>query len=391
MSTPRLEIRLDRIRSNARTLVSRLGGRGIAVCGVTKATLGAVEVADEMLMAGVTSLGESRIENIEALRRAGVTAEIMLLRSPLISQVDRVVAGADLSLNTELAVIGRLSASACAQGRTHGVVLMVELGDLREGIMPCDLVAAAREVVALPGVDLRGIGTNLACQNGVVPDATNMAELSCLATSVETACDVDLEIISGGNSANLDWALDPDSTIGRINHLRLGESILLGREPLRRSVLEGLHADGFSLVGEVIESKRKPSAPRGSLAQAAFGQTSGPPSGSVPMQRVIVGVGRQDVDPDGITPPVGFDYLGASSDHLVLASASDSAPPGTEIRFDVNYSALLRAMSSPFVVRRFLDDQAADVGPEPDVSVGSQAVVGVLELPASEGEPRGPA
>ncbi len=68
MAAPRLEIRLDRIGHNARTLVERLRVRGIAVCGVTKAALGAPEIASELLAAGVVSLGESRIENIESLR-----------------------------------------------------------------------------------------------------------------------------------------------------------------------------------------------------------------------------------------------------------------------------------------------------------------------------------
>jgi predicted amino acid racemase len=273
MSTPRLEIRLDRIRHNARNLVGRLGSRGIAVCGVTKATLGSHEVAAAMLAGGSTSIGESRIENVEALRRAGIGAEIMLVRSPMSSQVERVVSAADLSLNSEIDVILQLSASACLQERPHGVVLMIELGDLREGIMPGDLLEVAREVMGLPGIVLRGIGTNLACHSGVVPDAANMAELSALATSIEAALDVELEIVSGGNSANLDWALDAGAEVGRINHLRLGESILLGREPLRRSVPEGLETDAFALVGEVIESKHKPFETRGSLAQAAFGQT----------------------------------------------------------------------------------------------------------------------
>ena len=42
-----------------------------------------------------------------------------------------------------------------------------------------------------------------------------------------------LAVVSGGNSANLDWALATDD-VGRINELRLGESILLGTEPLHR-------------------------------------------------------------------------------------------------------------------------------------------------------------
>jgi ornithine racemase len=353
VSAPRLEIRLDRIGHNARTLVQQLSRLGVAVCGVTKATLGSPEVAHQLLAAGITSLGESRLENIEHLRQAGITAPIILIRSPMISQVDRIVANADISLNSEIEVIERLSISACRQRTHHGIILMVEMGDLREGIMPDDLHDAVRNVLEFPGVVLRGIGTNLACQNGVIPDASNMAELSSLAASVEGAFGLDLEIVSGGNSANLPWALQPGTEMGRINQLRLGESILLGREPTQRSVFDGLHPDAFSLVGEVIESKMKPSEPRGVLGQTAFGSDAGrqpEPTGS---HRVIVALGRQDVDVDGLVAPEGFEILGASSDHLVLDSVTGPRV-GSELPFAPNYSALLRAMSSPFVTRRYL-------------------------------------
>jgi predicted amino acid racemase len=355
VSTPRLEIHLDRIGQNARTLVHRLDPLGITVCGVTKATLGSPEIAREVLAAGVTSIGESRIENIEALRRAGITAPISLIRSPMSSQADRVVANADSSLNSELEVIDRLSTAACGLRRAHGVVLMVELGDLREGIMPGDLDDTVGHVLDLPDIALWGIGTNLACHAGVIPDAAKMAELSALATSIETTFGLDLDIVSGGNSANLDWALGPHADIGRINHLRLGESILLGREPIRRSILDGLHTDAISLIGEVVESKRKPAHPWGQQGQTAFGDNADRSVTSGHRNQVVVALGRQDTDTDGLVAPVGYEVLGASSDHLVLEATNDPPGVGSELSFELNYSALMRAMTSPFVTRRYMN------------------------------------
>ena len=354
MNLPRLEIHLDRIRHNAELLVERLGRQGISVCGVTKATLGSPEIAHEFLSAGVSSLGDSRIENIERLRRGGITAEIALIRSPMLSQVDRVVAGADLSLNSERSVLLRLSEVAQRQGCRHGVILMVELGDLREGIMPADLNGFVELVLTLDNVDLRGIGANLACQSGVIPDTSNMAELSGLANAVESEFGISLEIVSGGNSANLNWALDPSLECGRINHLRLGESILLGCEPTNRQPLEGLHGDAISLIGEVIESKSKPSAPWGMRGQTAFGRSDEDAAQSEQGVRVIVAMGRQDVDPEGLIAPPPLNILGASSDHLVLASPQEAPKVGSAIAFNLNYSALLRSMTSPFVTQSFL-------------------------------------
>ncbi|MCU1457962.1 MAG: hypothetical protein JWL73_2054 [Actinomycetia bacterium] len=352
-TTPRLEIRLDRIRHNARTLVRRLGSRGISVTGVTKATLGSPEIARAMLAAGVVGLGESRVENIEAMRRSGIDSPMTLLRSPMMSQVDRVVASADVSLNSEPEVLAALSASAVEQDRTHGVVLMVELGDLREGILPADLEYVARAVLALPGLVLRGIGTNLACQSGVSPDPRNMAELSCLARTMETALGVHFDLVSGGNSANLDWVFASDD-VGRVDNLRLGESILLGCEPLRRRPIDDLHTDAITLVAEVIESKAKPSQSWGEINQTAFGlQAAATDRGTT--NRVILALGRQDVDPAGLVVPPGIEILGASSDHIVLDAGQTHVAVGSEMSFQLDYSGLLRAMTSPFVARRFSD------------------------------------
>ena len=189
MSAPRLEIDLGKIYHNAHTLVGRLARRGISVTGVTKAGLGSAPIAGAMLSAGVSGLGDSRIENIEALRGEQLNASISLIRSPMISQAMRVVMHADVSFNTELEVLARLSAAAGEARRSHAVVLMVELGDLREGIMPRDLERTVREVLRMPNIELRGIGANLACLNGVSPDDDNMSQLSGLADSIELRSD----------------------------------------------------------------------------------------------------------------------------------------------------------------------------------------------------------
>jgi len=356
MPAPRLEIDLDKIYHNAHTLIERLASRCISVTGVSKATLGSPEIAGVLLRAGVSALGDSRIENIEAMRRAKVPASMTLIRSPMLSQAKRVVIHADVSLNTEIEVIRRLSLEAQKLRRTHGVILMVELGDLREGIMPDDLIGTVRETLSLPNIVLKGIGTNLACRSGVSPDAGNMAQLSELADSIEATFGLTVDIVSGGNSANIQWVFS-DTGIGRINDLRLGESILLGCEPLHRTPIDGLHTDAITLIAEVIESKVKPSQPSGEIAQSAFGEKqSAKDRGHI--TQIILAIGIQDIDPCGLQPPVGTEILGASSDHLIMGSGSHNLSIGAEMAFQLNYSALVRAMSSPFVAKIVKPHQA---------------------------------
>lgn len=352
MSSPRLVIRLDRLGHNARSLVERLAARGISVTAVTKATLGSAPIASVLVAAGVAGLGESRIETIEALRQSNGSVPLTLIRSPLPSQVERVVAAANCSLNSEPAVLALLSAAAVDQGCRHSVLLMVELGDLREGIMPRQLDGITAELLQLPGLDLLGLGTNLGCQNGIGPSDASMGQLCELARGLELAFGIALPMVSGGNSANLPWLLE-GGRVDRINNLRLGEAILLGREPLGRRPIQGLFTNAFELVGEVIEAGPKPTLAWGCAGEGAFGPVAGRRDRGE-RWRVLLALGLQDVDAAGLSLPAGMELLGASSDHLVLDTGGEMVAVGAEISFGLNYSALLRAMTSPFVAKTML-------------------------------------
>lgn len=357
MSAPRLEVDLDKIAHNAKTLVTRLKSGGVSVTGVTKSFLGAPQIVRAMLRGGVTSLGDSRIENIEFMKQSGIDAQMILIRSPMMSQVDRVVASADISLNTEIDVLAALSVAAVKARKNHDVVLMVELGDLREGIMPDDVERAVRAVRKLPNITFIGLGANLACRNGVSPNNRNMAKLSVLANRFVPSDNLNAPIVSGGNSSNLDWVFKCGN-LGRVNNLRLGEAILFGREALYRKPIKGLHNDAISLVAEVIESKVKPSKPWGTLAQSVFNDAPASlDQGNI--NQAILAIGRQDTDPNGLLPPAGIEVLDASSDHLVLNAGENKLPVGSSVSFQLNYSAFLRAMTSPCVAKTYIGHDAA--------------------------------
>nr|WP_255499031.1 alanine/ornithine racemase family PLP-dependent enzyme [Leucobacter sp. cx-169] len=345
-----MNINLTTITHNARVLVGLLAPKGIQIAGISKAVCGSPDVAEAMLRGGAARIGDSRVENLTRLRVAGVTAPLTLVRSPMLSQVEQTVLHASTSLNTEPAVLDALSEAAVRLGVTHGVILMVELGDLREGIAADDVVAAARAVERSPGLTLEGLGTNLACHSGVVPDQRKMDELSRLADSVEAAVGHPLSVISGGNSANLEWALSTSDT-GRITELRLGEAILLGTEPLQRSPIAGLQTGAFTLVGEVIEAKLKPVQPWGEISAAAFSHRT-PPVGNGFIRQAIVALGRQDTDLAGLIPPAGITMIGMSSDHLVVDLGDQDVSVGDELTFGLDYSALMVAATSPFVGTR---------------------------------------
>ena len=348
-TAPRLEIDLDKIYHNARALVDRLSLRGISVTGITKVALGAPEIATVLINAGVSSLGDSRIGNIRTMRTAHITAPTMLVRSPMLSEVEQVVALADISVNTELDVVGGLSHAALAARRTHGIVLMVELGDMREGIMPGELRKIVASTLELKGVELIGFGTNLACFAGVGPSDANMVELFDIVHRIRNEFGIALKLISGGNSASYEWFTRTRKR-GLINNVRLGESIFLGRETLGRRGIPGLHTDAFTLIAEVIEARKKPHVPSGEPGQDAFGHVVELEDRGI-INKAILGIGRQDVTLDGIVPRIDVDVLGATSDHLILDAKDSKIKTGSEVAFDVDYATLLRSMTSPYITK----------------------------------------
>lgn len=370
MTGLRLEVDLDKIGHNARSLVDWAAASGISVTAVTKATLGDPVIARVLSSSGVVALADSRVENIERMRSARIVDPMWLIRSPAPSQVERVVQTGATSFNSESAVLAALSDAADGVGRVHGVVVMVELGDLRDGVMPAQLHETIVDVLRRPGLCLRGIGANLACRNGIEPSDANMGELSDLADSVEDRFGVELETVSGGNSANLAWLQDGGSA-RRVNNLRLGESILLGRDPLTSRPIPGLHADAIVLVAEVIESKRKPSKPWGHASRNAFGELSDVGDRGEIWQTILA-AGRQDVASGDLVAPPGVTILGMSSDHLVAETGSQMAA-GDELRFAPGYAALLRSMTSPFVQQRLATGEAHRSRTSPIDGAGGEA------------------
>ena len=353
MRQPSLCIDLDKIEHNTRTIVGFCKMHGIDVAGVTKVTCGNPDVAKTMLRGGVSAIADSRMENFHRLKGSGVDALFLLLRVPPLSGVNEVVENVDISLNSELTVLEALSGAAQRSGRIHDVMLMVDLGDLREGIWPDDLIPLAKQAAKLPGIRIKGLATNLACFGGVIPSVANMSRLVELATEIEQCCHLQLQWISGVNSSGLEL-IASGGMPKRINHARIGEAILLGRETTLRKPWPDTYQDAFKLQAEVIELKKKPSLPIGERREDAFGQHPQFEDYGDRLQ-ALLNIGREDIDIDGITPDnPNLLIIGASSGYLAVdvTAAEQPVQIGTILSFSVNYSALLSAMTSEYVKKR---------------------------------------
>jgi len=353
MAYPQVIVDTAAVEDNARLVVDLCSRRGVSVIGVTKLTCASPEVARAMLRGGVRGLADSRLENLQRLRQAGIDALLTLLRLPMLSQVRDVVEISDVSLNSEPVTVRALGAAAKALGRRHRVILMVDCGDLREGVWVGEgsfehLRALARAAGRQSHLEVEGVGTNLTCYGGIAPSSENMTLLLQAKGIVEEEIQRSVPVVSGGNSANL-LALQTGDIPAGINQLRVGEAILLGNETLHRQPLAGARSDAIVVQAEVIEIKRKPSVPVGTICQDAFGE--------VPCfedrghrTRAILALGRQDVTVRGLIPTdPKIEILGASSDHLIIDATEAGLSVGSTVTFLPNYSATLALFTSRYV------------------------------------------
>ncbi len=351
---PRINIDLNKLKQNLDWLTTHCHERGIEVAVVTKVFCADSEICKVIEKSDADLYADSRIQNLDKIK---TTKPKQLLRIPMQSEIERVVRSADISMQSSIETI-RLSGEAARElGRRHKVILMVDLGDLREGIFNTDedqILSAARTVLEFSSLELYGIGANLTCYGGILPDSQNLGRLLEIAQMIRKKFNIALPVVSGGNSSMMSM-LKNDEIPNGITQLRLGESFALGNDTSTGLPMQELNTDCFILEAELVEIQKKPSKPIGKSGLNAFGEkVSFEDRGE--MIRGILAVGRQDVNPDGLSClDEQVELLGASSDHLIvnLTSCDRKYSVGDTLKFIPDYGCLLKIMTSEYVHRSY--------------------------------------
>lgn len=353
MDFPVLRVDTQKLKHNYQTLKALCDSFKIELVPVTKVALSEPSIVKPLVLAGATTISDSRLLNLKRIKD-NFQVKTMLLRMLTPRKAQDVVELADISLNSELSTIKKIGEYALKKGVVHQIIVMVEMGDLREGVPQEELIPFLSESIRVKGVEILGLGCNLTCYGGVIPSLPKMEKLYSLKRKAEKELGVNLPVVSGGSS-NLIHLLMRGKKLP-INQMRVGEGIFLGVEAIYKEKIPGLYQDVFTLEAEVIEVKVKPSIPRGRRTINAFDEiTHFKDYGN--RRRALVALGRQDIMLGGLTPvESGIRVLGASSDHLVLdvEESFKRVEVGDIISFRVNYGALLQAMTSPFVNKTYL-------------------------------------
>lgn len=345
---PCLNVHLDRLRHNAQQVIDRCRAQDIQVCGVIKGCEGMPPVARVMRGCGAAQIGTSRLEQVARCRADGVEGPFLLIRIPGLTELADTVALCDMSLQSERTTLDALEKECQRQDRTHSVIVMADLGDLREGFWDKEeFVSACIHVERdLPHVHLSGVGVNLSCYGSIQPTPEKMKQLLALAHRVEDAIGRKLEIISGGATSSytlVHWRTMPKG----INHLRIGENILLSNDLQNLwhiSDMDYLRTDTFTLTAEVIEVRDKPTYPQGQFCIDAFGRKPVYEDHGI-RRRALLALGRADVgELESLIPlDAGITVVGGSSDHCILDVTDHPRPlqVGDTVSFKLCYSHLL--------------------------------------------------
>lgn len=354
---PRLKIDLRKIKNNLDKVTSIVTNAGCSIMIVTKVACADNEIVNIVEQnENVEFYADSRIENLESIKNT--RKKKVLLRLPMLSDVERVVKHSDISLNSEIQTIRALDKAAKAQVTTHKIILMIDLGDLREGLYYSNeekIFDTVKQILELKSIELYGIGVNLTCYGAIIPKYENLSILIDFAHKIEEKFKIKLQIISGGNSSSL-HLIDKKQLPKGINNLRIGEAFYLANETAYSNKIEGMYDDALILEAEIIELQEKPSLPVGESGVDAFGQKPVYENRGI-IKRAILAIGRQDTDTDSLAPlDEKIEILGASSDHMILdvTNSDKSYKLGDVISFKLGYSATLKAFTSKYVNREYV-------------------------------------
>lgn len=348
-----MELHKERLQHNFKFLNKLFSDNKIVWGIVTKLLCGNKPYLKQIMDLGIRQICDSRVSNLKAIKNLDPGIETVYIKPPAKRAASSVVRYADISLNTELFTIRLLNDEALKQGKIHKIIIMIEMGDLREGVLGDNLIEFYGKVFELPNIEVIGIGTNLNCLYGIMPSQDKLIQLGLYKQLIEARFNRRIRFVSGGSSVTIPLIVKgilPAS----VDHFRVGESLFFGKDLFTGKLIKGMKNDIFRLHAEIIELTEKPIVPRGELGQNVAGETFefrdedlGKTS-----YRAIVDIGLLDINTDDLRPvDKKVSISGASSDMLVidLGDKKPSYRVGDLIEFKLNYMGTLHLMNSDYV------------------------------------------
>lgn len=349
-----LKLYRDKLRANYQFLDNLFKENDIKWGITTKLLCGHEEYLKEVADLGIGEMHDSRISNLRKIKEIDPDTMTTYIKPPPKDIIESVVKYADASLNTELSTLHALSEEAQRQGKIHKVIIMIEMGDLREGVIRENLIDFYEKIFKLENIKVLGIGTNLNCMHGVMPDEDKLIQLSLYKQIIELRFDKTIPLVSGGTTVTIPLLLRNQLPSG-INHFRVGEALFFGKDLFSGGTIEGMHNDVMELYTQIIEIAEKPKVPSGELGKNPQGKVTDIDEDELgeTSYRAILDIGYLDINPDHLINEAddNVKVVDASSDMLILDVGDNKAgyEVGDFIRFRMKYMGALGIMNSDYI------------------------------------------
>ena len=348
-----LKLYREKLDHNYQFLDSLFKENGIKWGITTKLLCGNQDYLREVINLGIGEVLDSRVSNLQKIKEIDSSVRTVYIKPPPKDIIEYIVRYADVSMNTELSTLHALSKEAVRQEKVHEVIIMIEMGDLREGVMRDDLLDFYKEVFELPGINVIGLGTNLNCLHGVMPDEDKLIQLALYKQIIELKFNKDIPYVSGGTTVTIPLLLRDQLPQG-VNHFRIGEALFFGKDLFTDGTIEGMDPAVFKLYCQVIEVSEKPTVPSGELgtnpqgksyevAEMDYGKKS---------YRAILDIGYLDIDPEYIiNQHDDVEIIDGSSDMMVIDVGKNKRDlkVGDFVSFNLKYMGALSILNSNYI------------------------------------------
>lgn len=348
-----LKLYRDKLEHNYRYLEKLFEKNEITWGVVTKLLCGNKLYLKEVMDLGVKEMHDTRISNLKTIKGLNPNIKTVYIKPPAKRSVPSVIKYADMSFNTDYYTIRMLSDEACRQNKKHQIVIMIEMGDLREGVMGEQLVDFYEKVFLLPNIQITGIGTNLNCLNGILPNKDKLIQLCLYKQLIEAKFNRKIPWVSGGTSVTLSLLLNRQIPSG-VNHFRIGETLFFGNDLFTGKTFQKMKTGVIKLYTEIIELYKKPIVPSGEQGENVSGNKPefNPADYGKTTFRAIIDIGLLDINPEFLIPEnENIKIIEASSDMLVIDLGSNTSgyKTGDLISFDLRYMGVLGLMNSNYI------------------------------------------
>ena len=340
-----LEINIEDIKNNFQKIQSLCDANSLELVTVSKVCLSHAAIVMPLIELGAQFIADCYFQN---MAKYSGKARRMALKTRVsdVSRADE----CEVWCLSDMKILEQLSAR---RGQNVSVMLNLELGDMRDGIELDQMGKFLKKALKLPGIEVYGVGGNLGCLMGKLPDTQTMEMLDNMVAFVQKDIGYTIPVVSLGGTLMLDMIKNKQIS-PNVNQVRIGEAIFFGYNMSYKKPIPEVSQKTFRFSSEILEIQVKNIIEDQKSGYNAFGQKN-KAIGHGKRKRAVLDFGELAGFPPGLEPlHNGMELAGYSHNHTVVdvTDCEEDFAAGDLIHFRPNYSSTAHAILSPFVDKK---------------------------------------